>query len=467
MSEDTDVIDEFVARARAAQQAYEKMGTQELFDRACQAVAWVLMEPERNRAFAELAVAETGLGNVDDKVRKNHNKTLGLMRDIKGVTAFGHVSDDEERGLSTYYRPKGVIAAIVPSTNPLATPINNTINALKTGNAIILAPSPKGVKPLMAMLELIHPALARLGLPDDLVQMVPVPPSKPKTERLMEIADLVIVTGSQANVRAGYSSGTPAIGVGAGNVVTIVDETADIAAAAEKIAASKTFDNATSCSSENAVIAVDEVYDRLVEALANVGGYYLNDAQTKTLESIHWHNGKLTTRLLAKNIEVVLAETGFAETAPEGTQFLVAPVQAIGADHPMTGEKMSRFLALHRAADFDEAVTKAIAIQSHMGEGHSLGLHSGDDERARRLATEARTCRVIVNQAHCFATGGFFNNGMPFSLSMGCGSWGGNSIDDNLNWRHFINRVNVVRVIPEQRPSLDEIFRDYWDDFGK
>ncbi len=145
---------------------YENMGSQALFDRACQAVAWVLMEPERNQAFAEMAVAETGLGNADDKVRKNHNKTLGLMRDIKGVTAFGHIEEDATRGLSVYYRPKGVIAAIVPSTNPLATPVNNSINALKTGNAIILAPSPKGVKPLLAMLEHIHAALARLGLPE-------------------------------------------------------------------------------------------------------------------------------------------------------------------------------------------------------------------------------------------------------------------------------------------------------------
>lgn len=467
MSEDTGMIDALVDRARAAQAAYEEMGSQALFDRACQAVAWVLMEPERNRTLAEMAVAETSLGNADDKVRKNHNKTLGLMRDIKNVTAFGHVEEDEARGLSIYYRPKGVIAAIVPSTNPLATPVNNTINALKTGNAIILAPSPKGVKPLLVMLEHIHAALARLGVPEDLVQMVPAPPSKPKTERLMQLADLVVVTGSQSNVRAGYSSGTPALGVGAGNVVTIIDETADIDEAAAKIAASKIFDNATSCSSENAVIAVDAVYDRVVEALAREGGYCLDAAQTAHLEGIHWHHGKLTTRLLAKDIDVVLAETGFAENAPADTRFLVAPQTEFGPDHPMTGEKMSRFLALHRASDFDDAMGKAIAIQNHMGAGHSLGLHSADDDRARRLAMEARTCRVIVNQAHCFANGGFFNNGMPFSLSMGCGSWGGNSIDENLNWRHFVNRVHVVRTIPENRPSLDEIFGDYWDEFGK
>ena len=460
-------IDEMVAAARVAQDAYEAKGSQALFDSACQAVAWVLMEPARNKMLAEMAVAETGLGRIEDKIRKNHNKTLGLMRDLKDVTSFGHVGDDAVTGISSYLRPKGVIAAIVPSTNPLATPVNNIINALKTGNAIILAPSPKGVKPLTTMLVDIHQALGRLGLPDNLVQMVPAPPSRAKTERLMKLADLVVVTGSQNNVRAGYASGTPAIGVGAGNVVTIIDETADIAAAAEKIAASKTFDNATSCSSENSVIVVDAVYDEVVAALAREGGLLLNATQVERLEQLHWHDGKMTTTLLAQDIDKVLGEMGMLDDAPAGTQFLVAPQSEIGPEHPMTGEKMARFLALHRASNFDEALTKAVAIQSFQGAGHSLGLHSADDARAHRLAMEAKTCRVIVNQAHCFATGGFFNNGLPFSLTMGCGSWGGNSIDDNLNWRHFVNRVNVVRMVPERRPELDEIFGDYWDRFGK
>ena len=466
-AEDTSCIDELVQAARAAQRQYENKGSQSLFDKACQAVAWALMEPERNEQLSKLAVAETGLGNVADKIRKNHNKTLGLMRDLKDVKSFGHISDDTDKGLSTYLRPKGVIAAIVPSTNPLATPVNNIINALKTGNAIIIAPSPKGVKPATVLLGYIHDALEKLGLPTTLVQMVPAPPSKPKTQRLMELADMVVVTGSQSNVRAGYMSGTPAIGVGAGNVVTIIDETADLKAAAAKIAASKTFDNATSCSSENSVIVVDAVYDEMQAALAEEGGFLLNDTQSQHVQDIHWQNGKMTTTLLAQDIDKVLKATGLDESAPGNTRFLVLPQTDIGAHMPLTGEKMARFLSLHRAQNFDEAVEKAIAIQSYQGAGHSLGLHSSDDSRARHLAMQAKTCRVIVNQAHCFATGGFFNNGMPFSLSMGCGSWGGNSIDENLNWSHFVNHVNVVRVIPENKPELDEIFADYWDEFGR
>lgn len=467
MSEDTSIIDEVVNRARIAQQHYEEIGSQQLFDDACCAVGWALMEPERNRMLAELAVQETGLGNAADKVRKNHNKTLGLLRDLKGVASIGHIRDDDEKGLSLYYRPKGVIAAIVPSTNPLATPVNNIINALKTGNAIIIAPSPKGMKPALALLEHIHQNMAKLGISEDLVQLVPSPPSKAKTERLMQLCDMVVVTGSQNNVRAGYKSGTPAIGVGAGNVVTIIDETADIDAAAEKIAASKTFDNATSCSSENSVIALSSVYDEVVSALSAQGGLVLQPDEISRLADTHWRGGKMTPTLLAKDIDIMISELSLESRANHNTRFLIVPQQLIDIDSPLTSEKMSRFLTLYRADDFDDAANMAVQIQSVLGAGHSLGLHSKDDERARRLAMTARSCRIIVNQAHCFATGGFFNNGMPFSLSMGCGSWGGNSIDENLNWTHFINKVNVVRVIPENKPEVDDIFSSYWDRHGK
>ena len=265
-SDDLRTIDVLVQRARMSQSSYEREGTQELFDLAAQAVGWALMKPEHNTALAELAVKETGLGNVSDKIKKNHNKTLGLLRDLKDVKSFGHIGDDTERGLSTYLRPKGVIAAIVPSTNPLATPVNNIINALKCGNAIIVAPSPKGARPLEALLEHIHENLRAVRVDTDLVQMVPIPPSKAKTNRLMELADLLVVTGSQNNVRAGYSSGTPALGVGQGNVVTIIDETADVKDAAAKIAASKIFDNATSCSSENSVIVLRTGYVETIHA---------------------------------------------------------------------------------------------------------------------------------------------------------------------------------------------------------
>jgi sulfoacetaldehyde dehydrogenase len=462
MTGTTAEIDSIIARARRAQKAYEANGSQELFDRAAAAAAWALMEPDRNAELAAFAVAETGLGNVADKITKNHRKTLGLLRDIKGKKSFGLINEDSALGLSEFLRPKGVVAAIVPSTNPLATPVNNVVNALKTGNAIILAPSPKGAAPLARLLGYIYAEFDRIGLDHDLVQMVPNPPSKDKTARLMQGADMLVVTGSQSNVRSAYSSGTPAVGVGMGNVVTIIDETADLDEAATKIARSKCFDNATSCSSENAVIVVDAVYDAFLGAISRAGGMVLDSAQTDHLVNTHWHDGHLNRNMLAKDIDAVLATLGLSDSAPDGTRFLVAPATGIGPDAPISGEKMALFFALYRAADFATAKTMARDIHAYQGRGHSLGLHSQNDQRAHELAMDMQTCRVIVNQAHCFATGGSFDNGLPFSLSMGCGSWGGNSIDDNLNWTHFVNRVRIARPIPPVEPSVDEIFADYF-----
>ena len=462
MSDTTKDIDAMIARARAAQKHYEATGSQDRFDQAALAAAWALMEPQRNAELAAFAVAETGLGNVADKITKNHRKTLGLLRDIRGKTSFGLVNDDPALGVSEYLRPKGVVAAIVPSTNPLATPVNNVVNALKTGNAIILAPSPKGAAPLAKLLDYIYAEFDRIGLDHDLVQMVPNPPSKDKTARLMQGADMLVVTGSQSNVRSAYSSGTPAIGVGMGNVVTIIDETANLDDAAQKIARSKCFDNATSCSSENAVIVVDAAYDGFVAAIGRAGGMLLDAAQTAHLVNTHWHDGHLNRNMLAKDIDAVLATLGLTDAAPASTKFLVAPATGIGPDASISGEKMALFFALYRAKDFAAAKEMARTIHAYQGRGHSLGIHSENDARARELAMDMETCRVIVNQAHCFATGGSFDNGLPFSLSMGCGSWGGNSIDDNLNWTHFVNRVRVARQIAPVEPTVDDIFADYF-----
>ena len=236
-SEEHAIVDNLVARARIAQNDYASGADQARFDHAALAVGWALMQPERNQKLSTMAVAETNLGKISDKITKNHRKTLGLLRDIQNVQTHGVLEDNAETGLIKIARPIGVVGAVVPSTNPVATPTNNIINALKCGNAIILAPSPKGANVCAELLGYIHAEFQKLGLPEDLVQMLPVPPSKVKSQRLMESVDLLIVTGSQDNVRRAYRSGTPAIGVGAGNVAVIVDETADLNAAAAKIMA--------------------------------------------------------------------------------------------------------------------------------------------------------------------------------------------------------------------------------------
>lgn len=462
-----DEVETLVLRARQAQAEFESAGSQVRYDRAAQAAAWAIMEPGRNRQLAELAVRTTGLGNVADKITKNHRKTLGLMRDIAPVQTFGILSDDPESGITEIARPLGVIGAVVPSTNPAATPANNVINALKCGNAIILSPSPKGVACCELLLDFIHAEFDKIGENKALVQMVPPPGSKAATQRLLELADLAVVTGSQDNVRRAYSSGTPAVGVGAGNVTVIVDETADLAEAARKIAASKTFDNATSCSSENALVVVDSIYDAFVKALAAEGGALVPQDQAEGIVAQLWQGGHLNREVIAKDADILIDKLGLKGRVPDGTRFVLVETAGIGPDHPLSGEKLSRVAAIYRARDYDHAVEITRDVLLHQGAGHSLGLHSSDPARPVDLGSRMPTCRVIVNQAHCFATGGSFDNSLPFSLSMGCGSWGGNSIDDNLHWRHFMQRTKVVRPVAPREPALEEIFADYWAEAGQ
>ncbi|WP_315918468.1 acylating sulfoacetaldehyde dehydrogenase [Mesorhizobium sp. SP-1A] len=467
MSDDILSVDAVIGRARVAQAAYEAHGSQRRYDLAAQAAGWAIMQPERNRRLAELAVRTTGLGNVADKITKNHRKTLGLLRDIQGVPTWGVLSDDADTGIVEIARPIGVIGAVVPSTNPAATPANNIINALKCGNAIVLSPSPKGAACCEMLLGFIHAEFDKIGEDRDLVQMLPGAGGKAKTQRLLETADLVVVTGSQDNVRRAYESGTPAIGVGAGNVAVIVDETADLAGAARKIALSKTFDNATSCSSENALIVVDAVYDDFLAVLAAEGGAVVPSSEAAGIIDRLWKNGHLNREIIAQDADVTIRELGLSGKVPAGTRLIAVETEGIGPDHPLSGEKLSRVAALYRARDFDHAADLARRILLHQGAGHSVGLHSRDADRSVALGRSLPVCRVIVNQAHCFATGGAFDNGLPFSLSMGCGSWGGNSIDANLHWRHFMQRTRIVRPIPPREPKLEEVFSDYWKEAGK
>ena len=456
-------VQEIVARARRAQAEYEKNGSQQRYDRAAQAVAWAIMEPARNQRLAELAVETTGLGNVPDKIIKNHRKTLGLMQDIQNAVTYGVMSDNPETGITEIARPKGVVGAIVPSTNPAATPANNIINALKCGNSIVVAPSPKGVACCEVLIEYIHAEFAKISEDPALVKMIPAPGSKDKTQTLMDQCDMIVCTGSQNNVHRAQTTGTPAVAVGAGNVVVIVDETADLDGAAQKIQASKCFDNATSCSSENSVVVVDAVYDDFIAALARAGGAFYPDEAA--LISKLWPDGHLNRSVIAQDADKMIAALNV--DVPTGTEFLVVPTSGIGPDHPLSGEKLSRVLALYRASDFEAAVDVARNIQMYQGAGHSVGLHSTSQTRAHILATTIPTSRIIVNQAHTFATGGSFTNGMPFSLSMGCGTWGGNSVNENVNYRHFIQSTKIIREIPSREPKVEDIFEGYWSLAGK
>jgi sulfoacetaldehyde dehydrogenase len=468
VEENTEVkagIASIVDKARAAQEIYAHYDQAQV-DEVVTAVGWTLINKENNHLLTEMAVKDTGIGNYDDKIVKNYRKTMGLLRDLKGAKSVGVIAEYPEKGLVEIARPIGVVGALVPSTNPVATPLNKTINALKGRNAIILAPSPKGAHVCAKLVELIHLELQRVGAPLDLVQHLSLPINKADSHELMRQVDLIVATGSGNNVRACYESGTPAIGVGAGNVPVIIDDIADLADAAAKVSASKTFDNATSCSSENSLVIVDKIYDDMLAALNQQGGRLLNPEQKTQLQNNLWVDGHLNPELIAQTASKICQKTGLTGNDMEGVRFLMVEESGIGPDYPFSDEKLSPVLTIYRATNFDDAFEIVSRILDHKGKGHSVGIHSSNDEHIMRLGLEMDTCRVIVNQAHCFATGGSFDNGLPFSLSMGCGSWGGNSIPDNMNYRHFLNTTRIARTIPSNEPSEADIFADYWDKYN-
>ena len=458
-------VSELVGKARSAQAVFER-SNQAAVDEAVCALAWVIMEPSRNRALSEQAVADTGLGVSEDKILKNHRKTLGLLRDLDGQPSVGVIAEYPQLGITEIARPVGVVAAVTPSTNPVATPTNKVINAVKGCNAVILAPSPKADATCVRLVDYFRSALVQIGAPADLVQKLPSPVSREATRELMAQADLIVATGSQNNIRASYSSGTPAIGVGQGNVAVIVDETADCEKAAEKIVASKVFDNATSCSSENSVIVLEAVYEKFVEALEMQGARLLDSAEKATLEKTMWSHGGLNPSILARRAPEIAEVAGLRHTGLD-CRVLVVEESGVGERYPFSGEKLSPVLALYHVPDFTAACDRVREIYGYQGAGHSIGLHSSDAERPLQIGRTLPASRVIVNQAHCFATGGSFDNGVPFSLSMGCGTWGGNSVSDNVNYRHYLNIVRVVRPIPLQEPSEAALLGNYWAKHGK
>lgn len=459
-AEAQDKVGKLIARARNAQKLYEHFDQQQV-DEVVTAVGWAIVNETNNCLLTEMAIGDTGIGKYEDKIRKNHRKTMGLLRDLQGAKTVGVIAEYPAKGLIEIARPVGVVGAVVPSTNPVATPFNKVINALKGRNAIILAPSPKGQNVCAKLVELIHAELSRVGAPTELVQHLDLPVNKIETYELMRQVDLIVATGSGNNVRACYESGTPAVGVGAGNVPVIVDSGADLADAAAKICASKTFDNATSCSSENSLVIHDAVYEDMVAALQRQGGWLLNSEEKQRLQDVLWVDGHLSRDVIAQTADKIAHMAGLSRDDEEPS-ILMVEESGIGADHPFSDEKLSPVLTLYRARDFDYAFTIVEQILDFKGKGHSVGIHTDNDAHVMRLGLEMPTCRVIVNQAHCFATGGSFDNGLPFSLSMGCGSWGGNSIPDNMNYRHFLNITRIARTIPAVEPSVSDIFGEFW-----
>lgn len=452
-----------VAKGHAAQKIAENF-SQEKVDQLTAAVAYALTKPEVALKFGEDLVAESGMGVAADKQAKMFGKVKGSYFQMKGQKSVGLVEIDEKMGMEKYARPIGVIGAIIPVTNGEATPVVKSLMALKTRNAIILAPHPKARRTNWAVTELIRSVLKKFDAPEDLVQAIdPDYVSIETSGELMKQVDFILATGGTPMVRQAYSSGNPAIGVGTGNVVTIVDGTTNLDDAAALIVKSKAFDNATSCSTENNLIVFESCYDAFVEAMAKQGAVLLkedSEEKAKLLKTI-WPespaNHDLNRHIVAQPATEIAKVAGIS--VPEGTKMLMAEENGgYGNEFPFTGEKLSPVAGIRKAKDFDDAVEKMMNILEYQGKGHSCGIHTTIDERVTKLGETVPVCKVCVNAPQSLTNSGSWTSGFPMSMTLGCGTWGHNSISHNATWKDLLNFTYVSRPIPSFQPTDEELF---------
>lgn len=458
-------IQDFVSRARAAAAAIEHY-TQEQVDDLVTAVGWAVVRKDHAEELAKLAVDEGGFGNYADKVTKIGKRVTGVLADMANVRTVGVVEENPAAGLVKIAKPVGVVAALIPTTGPDATPPLKTLFALKGRNAIICAPHPRTRHSTEKVVAYMRAACEQVGAPADLVQVLAAP-SLAKTQELMRQADLVVATGGVGMVKAAYSSGTPAYGVGVGNSVHVIDETADLADATTCVVDAKTFDYATSCLADNSVVVHASVYDDVVARLTAAGGHLCDAAQTAALRTAMWPTGGEIPSIdvVAKSARHIAGLAGF-EVADDCRMLLVEESGA-GPDHPFSGEKLSVVLALYRyEGDIDAAADIVNAITDYQGLGHTCGIHTASEDNVRRLALRTRTARVLVNQ-NLNEGAGSARNGLPFTLSLSCGTWGGNITTENVNARHFVNLTWVSRPIQPKPIDQDALFGRHWQRHGR
>ncbi len=449
-------IESLMERARAAQRRIE-FASQEEVDLMVTRLAWAGVRPDFAEEYAMSCAEDTGMGYGPHKVAKQMVKVRGALRDTIGKKTVGVVFDDPKIGIRKIAKPMGVIGALIPVTNGEATPFIKSLFAIKTRNAIVLSPHPRAQKTNDRAVAQMRSTLKRFGWPEDLVIGVE-DVTLDKSSELMKQCDLILATGGGPMVKAAYSSGTPSQGVGAGNSVSIVDETADLPDAADKIMRSKTFDNATSCSTENSVLMHESIRERMLEELDKVGGYLVSPEEKQKLQDTVWTEKGLNRDIVAQPAARIAELAGI--DLPEGKTFFMVPETDVGKGYPFSGEKLSVIFAVYTWKEFDEAVDLVNRITTYSGPGHSCGIHTTNDDRVMKLATAVRVSRVMIRQPQCLANSGAWTNGMPMSLTLGCGSWGGTSSSSNVTWEHMLNYTWVSYPIPSTEPTDEELFGD-------
>lgn len=445
-------------RARTAMAAAENYD-QARVDRLCQAVAWATANEQTFGRLTRMSVEESGMGSAEG-VPARRWKILGILRDALRTKSVGIIEELPDKGIVKYAKPAGVIAGVLPVTNPLVTMVNMAINAVKCRDAVIFSPHPLSRNTALEVARVLRAALGRQGAPEDLILCLEKP-SIPLAQELMAICDLTIATGGTAMVKAAYSSGKPAYGVGAGNATVVVDETADLAEAAMNTRISKTQNHGSGCSCDGNLLVEASVYDRFLDLLQQEGGHLADDDEKRRLEAVMWDgDGRRTIDTVARAASVIADKAGFR--LPADKSFIIVKEDRIGKTHRFSGEKLSPVLAIFKYSGFDTLLGMVAAIFEVGGKGHSVGIASFDDDHIHRLASMAPVSRIMVRQPNVRGNAGSFTNGMPQTASLGCGTWGGNITSENISVKHYMNTTWVSRPIAEDKPGEQELLGDFY-----
>lgn len=456
-------VEGLMKRAHAAQKIAEHY-TQERVDELVGAIAYEMTRPDVEAELARMALEETELGRYEDKIGKIEKKVKGVYRDIKHEKTVGVVEEFPERCLRRIKKPVGVVGALVPSTQPEMLPICTAMFAIKSRDAAVISPHPRGKKVTFTTIEKIRAILKKYDAPEDLLVCTdPEYVNMDVSQEIMAQSDLVVATGGASMVKAAYSSGTPAYGVGAGNDNIVIDDCADLKFAAHTIHLSKIADLSAGCSCDNSVVILDSVYDDMIQALKDEGAYLCNEEEKEKFRKAlfpNWPNDNVINRdMVAKPIDVMAKIAGV--DLPKGTEFILVTETGSGFDYPFSGEKLCLITTVYREKDLDAAIARVNANQAYSGAGHGAGIFTTNDDHLIKYALETYTSRINCNLPNSQVNTGSWEAGYPFSPSLGCGTWGGNSASENVDLKYYMNNTWVATPLPNPHvPTDDELFGD-------
>lgn len=445
-------VAELFERAHKAQAEFEKNASQEQVDAAVKAIGKVVYD--RAEELGTRAVEESGMGVVEDKIAKCKGKSKCIWNSLKGKKSYGIIEENKETGIIKVAKPKGVVGAVTPVTNPVVTPMCNAMFALKGKNAIVIAPHPRTSALNKYVVDLFRDELKKLGLPEDLVQTIENP-SLEMTQEVMKTADVVVATGGGAMVKSAYSSGKPALGVGPGNVQVIIDKGINYDEAAEMVIAGRKFDNGIICSGEQSVIAPKDEYDKVIEAFKKAGAYYVDDPATvEKFAQTLFPGGTIGKDIVGQSVQKIAALAGVS--VPEGTKVVILKARGVGSADVLCKEKMCPFMVALPYDTFEDAMHIAYENLCYEGKGHTCSIHSNDMEHVRMVGEYMPVSRIVVNQPSSTTAGGALTNGFSPTTTLGCGSWGNNSISENLNYTHLINVSQIGLYNKDKKIPTDE-----------